>query len=131
MSRPYSANYAIGFMFVSGIILFFQGMCGIAYPEIFQYLDVPDDIVYVIAVLSVVIFMLTIMLFLGIPLAHKLSIFSLIMSIATDLVDVDLASIDFLGLVLFAISIASLILLLCKPCREFYKGWGTSMQFDD
>ena len=32
MNRPYTANYAIGFMFVTGIILFFQGMCEMRIP---------------------------------------------------------------------------------------------------
>ena len=81
MNRPYTANYAIGFMFVTGIILFFQGMCGIAYPDIFDYFDVPENVIYLIAVLSIVMFVLSGMLFLGIPIAHKIALVVLVLDI--------------------------------------------------
>ncbi len=131
MNRPYSANYAIGFMFVTGIIMFFQGMCGIAYPEIFDYFELSQNTLYVIAVLSVIMFILSVLLFLGFPIAHKIAILVLAIGIISDFDGADVYSMEFLDLVLIALSVASIILLLYKPCREFYKGWDARMQFND
>ncbi len=131
MNRPYTANYAIGFMFVIGIILFFEGMCGIAYPDIFSYFDLSEDTVYIIAALSVIIFALAVMLFLGVPLAQKLSVIFLMISIVTNLQDVDPNYLDFLDIVVMVLSISSIVLLLYRPCREFYSGWKVQMRFED
>lgn len=131
MNRPYTANYAIGFMFVTGIILFFQGMCGIAYPDIFDYLDVPENVIYLIAVLSIVMFVLSGMLFLGIPIAHKIALVVLVLDIGATLADLDPESIGFLDFVLIVLSISSIVLLLTKPNLEFYSGFGMRMRLED
>ena len=131
MNRPYTANYAIGFMFVTGIILFFQGMCGISYPEIFDYFDVPENVIYLMAVLSIVIFVLSGMLFLGFAFAHKMALVVLVLSIVTSLADLDPMSIGFLDIVLIVLSISSIVLLLTKPNLEFYSGFGMRMRLED
>lgn len=131
MNRPYTANYAIGFMFVTGIILFFQGMCGIAYPDIFDYFDVPENIIYLMAVLSIVMFVLSGMLFLGIPIAHKIALVVLVLDIGVTLADLDPESIGFLDFVLIILSISSIVLLLAKPNLEFYSGFGMRMRLED
>lgn len=131
MNRPYTANYAIGFMFVTGIILFFQGMCGIAYPDIFDYFDVPENVIYLIAVLSIIMFVLSGMLFLGIPIAHKIALVVLVLDIGATLADLDPESIGFLDFVLIVLSISSIVLLLTKPNLEFYSGFGMRMRLED
>jgi hypothetical protein len=131
MNRPYTANYAIGFMFVTGIILFFQGMCGIAYPDIFDYFDVPENVIYLMAVLSIVMFVLSGMLFLGIPIAHKIALVVLVLDIGVTLADLDPESIGFLDFVLIILSISSIVLLLAKPNLEFYSGFGMRMRLED
>jgi hypothetical protein len=131
MNRPYTANYAIGFMFVTGIILFFQGMCGIAYPDIFDYFDVPENIIYLMAVLSIVMFVLSGMLFLGIPIAHKIALVVLVLDIGVTLADLDPESIGFLDFVLIILSISSIVLLLAKPNLEFYSGFDMRMRLED
>ncbi len=131
MNRPYTANYAIGFMFVTGIILFFQGMCGIAYPDIFDYFDVPENVIYLMAVLSIVMFVLSGMLFLGIPIAHKIALVVLVLDIGATLADLDPESIGFLDFVLIILSISSIVLLLTKPNLEFYSGFGMRMRLED
>lgn len=131
MNRPYTANYAIGFMFVTGIILFFQGMCGIAYPDIFDYFDVPENVIYLIAVLSIVMFVLSGMLFLGIPIAHKIALVVLVLDIGATLADLDPESIGFLDFVLIILSISSIVLLLAKPNLEFYSGFDMRIRLED
>lgn len=131
MNRPYTANYAIGFMFVIGIILFFQGMCGIAYPDIFDYFDVPENVIYLMAVLSIVMFVLSGMLFLGIPIAHKIALVVLVLDIGVTLADLDPESIGFLDFVLIVLSISSIVLLLAKPNLEFYSGFDMRMRLED
>lgn len=131
MNRPYTANYAIGFMFVIGIILFFQGMCGIAYPDIFDYFDVPENVIYLMAVLSIVMFVLSGMLFLGIPIAHKMALVVLVLDIGATLADLDPESIGFLDFVLIVLSISSIVLLLAKPNLEFYSGFDMRMRLED
>ena len=131
MNRPYTANYAIGFMFVTGIILFFQGMCGIAYPDIFDYFDVPENVIYLMAVLSIVMFVLSGMLFLGIPIAHKIALVVLVLDIGATLADLDPESIGFLDFVLIVLSISSIVLLLAKPNLEFYSGFDMRMRLED
>ena len=131
MNRPYTANYAIGFMFVIGIILFFQGMCGIAYPDIFDYFDVPENVIYLMAVLSIVMFVLSGMLFLGIPIAHKMALVVLVLDIGATLADMDPESIGFLDFVLIVLSISSIVLLLAKPNLEFYSGFDMRMRLED
>ncbi|MBR3475753.1 MAG: hypothetical protein IKR87_00995 [Candidatus Methanomethylophilaceae archaeon] len=131
MNRPYTANYAIGFMFVTGIILFFQGMCGIAYPDIFDYFDVPENVIYLMAVLSIVMFVLSGMLFLGIPIAHKIALVVLVLDIGVTLADLDPESIGFLDFVLIILSISSIVLLLAKPNLEFYSGFDMRMRLED
>lgn len=131
MNRPYTANYAIGFMFVIGIILFFQGMCGIAYPDIFDYFDVPENVIYLMAVLSIVMFVLSGMLFLGIPIAHKIALVVLVLDIGATLADLDPESIGFLDFVLIILSISSIVLLLAKPNLEFYSGFDMRMRLED
>ncbi|MBE6520524.1 MAG: hypothetical protein E7Z68_05360 [Thermoplasmata archaeon] len=131
MNRPYTANYAIGFMFVTGIILFFQGMCGIAYPDIFDYFDVPENVIYLIAVLSIVMFVLSGMLFLGIPIAHKIALVVLVLDIGATLADLDPESIGFLDFVLIILSISSIVLLLTKPNLEFYSGFDMRIRLED
>ena len=131
MNRPYTANYAIGFMFVTGIILFFQGMCGIAYPDIFDYFDVPENVIYLMAVLSIVMFVLSGMLFLGIPIAHKIALVVLVLDIGATLADLDPESIGFLDFVLIVLSISSIVLLLTKPNLEFYSGFDMRMKLED
>lgn len=131
MNRPYTANYAIGFMFVTGIILFFQGMCGIAYPDIFDYFDVPENVIYLMAVLSIVMFVLSGMLFLGIPIAHKIALVVLVLDIGVTLTDLDPESIGFLDFVLIILSISSIVLLLAKPNLEFYSGFDMRMRLED
>lgn len=131
MNRPYTANYAIGFMFVTGIILFFQGMCGIAYPDIFDYFDVPENVIYLMAVLSIVMFVLSGMLFLGIPIAHKIALVVLVLDIGVTLADLDPESIGFLDFVLIVLSISSIVLLLAKPNLEFYSGFDMRMRLED
>ena len=131
MNRPYTANYAIGFMFVTGIILFFQGMCGIAYPDIFDYFDVPENVIYLMAVLSIVMFVLSGMLFLGIPIAHKIALVVLVLDIGVTLADLDPESIGFLDFVLIVLSISSIVLLLAKPNLEFYSGLDMRMRLED
>jgi hypothetical protein len=131
MNRPYTANYAIGFMFVTGIILFFQGMCGIAYPDIFDYFDVPENVIYLMAVLSIVMFVLSGMLFLGIPIAHKIALVVLVLDIGATLEDLDPESIGFLDFVLIILSISSIVLLLAKPNLEFYSGFDMRMRLED
>lgn len=131
MNRPYTANYAIGFMFVTGIILFFQGMCGIAYPDIFDYFDVPENVIYLMAVLSIVMFVLSGMLFLGIPIAHKIALVVLVLDIGATLADLDPESIGFLDFVLIILSISSIVLLLAKPNLEFYSGFDMRMKLED
>lgn len=131
MNRPYTANYAIGFMFVTGIILFFQGMCGIAYPDIFDYFDVPENVIYLMAVLSIVMFVLSGMLFLGIPIAHKMALVVLVLDIGATLADLDPESIGFLDFVLIVLSISSIVLLLAKPNLEFYSGFDMRMKLED
>ena len=131
MNRPYTANYAIGFMFVIGIILFFQGMCGIAYPDIFDYFDVPENVIYLMAVLSIVMFVLSGMLFLGIPIAHKIALVVLVLDIGATLADLDPESIGFLDFVLIILSISSIVLLLAKPNLEFYSGFDMRMKLED
>jgi hypothetical protein len=131
MNRPYTANYAIGFMFVTGIILFFQGMCGIAYPDIFDYFDVPENVIYLMAVLSIVMFVLSGMLFLGIPIAHKIALVVLVLDIGATLADLDPESIGFLDFVLIILSISSIVLLLAKPNLEFYSGFDMRMRLED
>ena len=131
MNRPYTANYAIGFMFVTGIILFFQGMCGIAYPDIFDYFDVPENVIYLMAVLSIVMFVLSGMLFLGIPIAHKIALVVLVLDIGATLADLDPESIGFLDFVLIVLSISSIVLLLAKPNLEFYSGFDMRMKLED
>ena len=49
MSRPYSANYAIGFIFVIGVMMFFQGMCVLAYPDVFRMNGIPEDVIDTVA----------------------------------------------------------------------------------
>jgi len=131
MNRPYTANYAIGFMFVTGIILFFQGMCGIAYPDIFDYFDVPENVIYLIAVLSIIMFVLSGMLFLGIPIAHKIALVVLVLDIGATLADLDPESIGFLDFVLIILSISSIVLLLTKPNLEFYSGFDMRIRLED
>ena len=131
MNRPYTANYAIGFMFVTGIILFFQGMCGIAYPDIFDYFDVPENVIYLMAVLSIVMFVLSGMLFLGIPIAHKIALVVLVLDIGATLADLDPESIGFLDFVLIILSISSIVLLLTKPNLEFYSGFDMRIRLED
>lgn len=131
MNRPYTANYAIGFMFVTGIILFFQGMCVIAYPDIFDYFDVPENVIYLMAVLSIVMFVLSGMLFLGIPIAHKIALVVLVLDIGATLADLDPESIGFLDFVLIVLSISSIVLLLAKPNLEFYSGFDMRMRLED
>ena len=131
MNRPYTANYAIGFMFVIGIILFFQGMCGIAYPDIFDYFDVPENVIYLMAVLSIVMFVLSGMLFLGIPIAHKIALVVLVLDIGATLADLDPESIGFLDFVLIVLSLSSIVLLLAKPNLEFYSGFDMRMRLED
>ena len=131
MNRPYTANYAIGFMFVTGIIMFFQGMCGIAYPEIFDYFDVPENIIYLMALLSIIMFVLSGMLFLGFPFAHKMALVVLVLGIGTVLADLDPTSIGFLDVVLIVLSLSSIVLLLTKPNLEFYSGFGMRMRLED
>ena len=131
MNRPYTANYAIGFMFVTGIILFFRGMCGIAYPDIFDYFDVPENVIYLMAVLSIVMFVLSGMLFLGIPIAHKIALVVLVLDIGVTLADLDPESIGFLDFVLIILSISSIVLLLAKPNLEFYSGFDMRMRLED
>lgn len=131
MNRPYTANYAIGFMFVTGIILFFQGMCGIAYPDIFDYFDVPENVIYLMAVLSIVMFVLSGMLFLGIPIAHKITLVVLVLDIGATLADLDPESIGFLDFVLIVLSISSIVLLLTKPNLEFYSGFDMRIRLED
>ena len=131
MNRPYTANYAIGFMFVTGIILFFQGMCGIAYPDIFDYFDVPENVIYLMAVLSIVMFVLSGMLFLGIPIAHKIALVVLVLDIGATLADLDPESIGFLDFVLIVLSLSSIVLLLAKPNLEFYSGFDMRMKLED
>ena len=131
MNRPYTANDAIGFMFVTGIILFFQGMCGIAYPDIFDYFDVPENVIYLMAVLSIVMFVLSGMLFLGIPIAHKIALVVLVLDIGATLADLDPESIGFLDFVLIILSISSIVLLLAKPNLEFYSGFDMRMKLED
>ena len=131
MNRPYTANYAIGFMFVTGIILFFQGMCGITYPDIFDYFDVPENVIYLMAVLSIVMFVLSGMLFLGIPIAHKIALVVLVLDIGVTLADLDPESIGFLDFVLIILSISSIVLLLAKPNLEFYSGFDMRMRLED
>ncbi len=131
MNRPYTANYAIGFMFVTGIIMFFEGMCGIAYPDIFDYFDVPGDVIYLIAMLSIFMFLLSGMLFLGIPIAHKIALVVLVLDIGTSLADLDPLSMGFLDVVLIVLSMSSIVLLLTRPSVEFYSGFGTRMRLED
>ncbi|MBR4697093.1 MAG: hypothetical protein IKP18_01445 [Candidatus Methanomethylophilaceae archaeon] len=131
MNRPYTANYAIGFMFVTGIILFFQGMCEIAYPDIFDYFDVPENVIYLMAVLSIVMFVLSGMLFLGIPIAHKIALVVLVLDIGATLADLDPESIGFLDFVLIVLSLSSIVLLLAKPNLEFYSGFDMRMRLED
>ncbi len=131
MNRPYTANYAIGFMFVTGIIMFFEGMCGIAYPDIFDYFDVPGDVIYLIAVLSIFMFVLSGMLFLGFPIAHKIALVVLVLDIGTSLADLDPLSMGFLDVVLIVLSMSSIVLLLTRPSVEFYSGFGMRMRLED
>jgi hypothetical protein len=118
-------------MFVTGIILFFQGMCGIAYPDIFDYFDVPENVIYLIAVLSIVMFVLSGMLFLGIPIAHKIALVVLVLDIGATLADLDPESIGFLDFVLIILSISSIVLLLTKPNLEFYSGFDMRIRLED
>ncbi|MBR4226431.1 MAG: hypothetical protein IKR86_06640 [Candidatus Methanomethylophilaceae archaeon] len=128
MSRPYSANYAIGFIFVIGVMMFFQGMCVLAYPDVFRMNGIPEDVIDTVAGLSIAMLVLPVLLFLGIPMAHKASLMVLCLSLFVEWMATNWETLDQVDVLTISLILLSMGLLLTKPCREYYSGWGPEIQ---
>ncbi len=124
--RPYSANYSIGFMFVVCIYYVLCGVCSIVFPD--YYSGIPginrgdEEVGFALALIILAI--LT-MLYCGIPFAHKLSLMILLPLSVVNLHFVSLLKdvnvVDVISSIAF---VSSVVLLVLKPCREYYEGWG-------
>ena len=126
MSRPYEANYAIGFMFVVGMMLLFEAMCMMSYDEYFKdgyFASLRDYF----AVLSSTLMVLSGMLLVGMPLAHKASLAALAVLLVMEMLTLA-EEITQNGVLMAAMMVVSMALLLLKPSREFYKGWSARAQ---
>ena len=134
MSRPYAANYAIGFMFVIGINLLFQSMCALTYPDMMKLSADVHENAYAVLSISAAMLALSILLLFGVSAAHKATIAFMsatIVEIWALLLQEFTMPMDIVNVVLVLLSVASVALLLTNSCREYYRNYDFRIRFYD
>ncbi len=129
MSRPYAANYAIGFMFVLGVCTVFQSMCALAYPELNPMWKESAEAAAAVSIISSAILALASLLLVGISAAHKMTMVYMSVIAAISFTYMSRDSFDFIEAITIGIALSTILLLATKPCREYYEGWGFDFRF--
>ena len=120
---PYAAKYVIGFLVFLAIISMFDGLLAIVYPDFFT--DTAEDSVYINVIytlLSVLLSVLALLLWLGMPLAQKVCTILMLFNIATDIASI-MISLSMVDIMNIGVSLVVVALLLSKPVRTYYAGW--------
>ncbi|MBR6203847.1 MAG: hypothetical protein IKQ60_02115 [Candidatus Methanomethylophilaceae archaeon] len=131
MNRPYAANYAIGFMFVVGMTLLFEAMCALSYSDTFGHNEFYSSVVEYFTLLSVLLLLLAGLLLAGMPVAQKASIAVMAILIALEIMSIKSEEAMNNDYLMTALGILSVVLLMLKPSREYYAGWGVRMRSED